>query len=513
MNTRPNIVFIIADQHNAKLLGCAGHPQVKTPHLDQMAAKGVRYDAAICQNPICTPSRVSFLSGQYCHNHGYYGLDGPNPNGLPNILGHFRRHGYTTAAIGKIHCPAHWIEDDCDVFHETCNCSIGGRSKAYEKFLSDAGKLDQEDHLVMNDLGPRGRQSMESRPSQLTFEQSQEGWIANQSLTFMQQAADQHKPYFLFASLPRPHQCTAPSEPFWSMYNDKEPLLPPNADYDMSAAGKAPHLIQRANSWRSGDWTLIEPRTFEAGRQRKMHGYLAAISQVDHAVGQLLGFLESAGLGENTIVIYSSDHGDYACEHGIMEKAPGICADAITRVPMIWKWDGHFAAGHLAEDVVEHVDIAPTLCGLAGVPLLQTTDGRDLSSTLHGKAGDADRCGFTEFAWSKSIRHGRYRLVHYPQSMFAQQHPQGFGELYDLQSDPWEMRNLFFDPEHQHTVTLLKHKLTDWLIQSTRVCTTLADAMPTGPQWVHRHKHTVLADNKIGPREIAQVKDRMTSYL
>ena len=90
----PNIVFFLSDQHNAKFLGHKGHPNVKTPNIDRLAAEGVRFDNAITQNPICTPSRVCFLSGQYCHNHGYYGLSGPNPRGLPTVLGHFRRAGY-----------------------------------------------------------------------------------------------------------------------------------------------------------------------------------------------------------------------------------------------------------------------------------------------------------------------------------------------------------------------------------------------------------------------------------
>ena len=90
MSGRPNILFILSDQHNAKVLGCKGHPDVKTPNLDRMAGEGVRFENAITQNPICTPSRVCWLSGQYCHNHGYYGLSGPNPKGLPTVLGYFK---------------------------------------------------------------------------------------------------------------------------------------------------------------------------------------------------------------------------------------------------------------------------------------------------------------------------------------------------------------------------------------------------------------------------------------
>ena len=98
MAERPNILFVISDQHNAKVLGHAGDPNVRTPNLDRLAGQGVRFDCAIAQNPICTPSRMSFLSGQYCHNHGYYGLSGPNPRGLPTLLGRLRRGGWRSAA-------------------------------------------------------------------------------------------------------------------------------------------------------------------------------------------------------------------------------------------------------------------------------------------------------------------------------------------------------------------------------------------------------------------------------
>ncbi|MBN1670127.1 MAG: sulfatase-like hydrolase/transferase [Kiritimatiellae bacterium] len=276
---KPNILFILADQHNAKVLGYRGHPDVKTPNLDRMAAEGVRFSDAVTQNPICTPSRMCFLSGQYCHNHGYYGLSGPNPGGLPTVFGHFRRHGYFTGAVGKIHCPEYWVEDDCDVFHETCGCSIGGRSPKYTAFLRDRGKEDLEDHGRMPEFGERGRQNMDSRPSALAFDECQEGWIANEIVALMSQARQAGKPFFLHASLPRPHQCTSPCRAFWDLYEGMALTLPPNADSEL--AGQAPHLVRAARHWRQGQWALLEPKTFEAARLRKLRGYLAAITQVD----------------------------------------------------------------------------------------------------------------------------------------------------------------------------------------------------------------------------------------
>ena len=421
----PNIVFILSDQHNAKVLGCKHHPDVKTPHLDRLAAEGVRFDNCTTANPICTPSRVSYLSGQYCHNHGYYGLSGPNPRGLPTVLGHFRRAGYRTAALGKIHCPENWIEDDTDMFHETAGCSVGGRSAEYAAYLEERGLTELEDHGAMREFGKRGAQTVDARPSKVSYRDGQEGWIATKAMEFMGACADAETPFFIHVSLPKPHQCYTPAQEFWDLYEESKLTLPPNADSAMEL--KAPHLRAMAERYRKGNWTLFEPKTFEAGRLRKLHGYLGSVSHVDHAVGEIMTWIDAHGLAENTIIVYASDHGDYACEHDIMEKAPGICSDAITRVPFLWRWSGHFKSGRVVDEVVESIDVANTLCALAGLPLLETADGRDLSGALEGKEElPADHLGVTEFAWSKSLRKGPWRLVTYPKEMFIEEYPDGF---------------------------------------------------------------------------------------
>jgi len=496
MDPRPNVVFLFSDQHNAKVLGHRGHPDVKTPHLDRLAAGGVRFENAITQNPICTPSRLSFLSGQYCHNHGYYGLSGGNPGGLPCLLGHFREAGYRTSAVGKIHCPEYWVEDAVDHFHETAGCSVGGRSKKYEAFLEGRGKLALEEHGSLPEHGKKGVQSMEGRVSPLAFEESQEGWIASEAIAFMRAAQEEGRPFFSFASFPRPHQCTAPSEPFWSLYEGKDLRLPPNADYDLAAARKAPHLLRAAAQWRRGEWALFEPKTFEAARLRKLRGYLGAISQVDHAVGEVLAFLDRHGLAENTIVIYSTDHGDYACEHGIMEKSPGISSDAITRIPFLWSWPGRFKAGHVAPELVETVDVSQTLCELCGLDPLETSDGASLAPLLGGEHKEIHSLAVTEFAWSKSLRQGKYRLVYYPRAMFAQEYPGGFGELYDLEADPWEMKNLWFDADQRPVVDRMERGLMDWLVTTTRNKSVWPASYASPSQSRERYKIHANADGK-----------------
>jgi len=506
MAKQPNVLFIISDQHNAKVVGYRGHPDVKTPNLDRMAQEGVRFHNAITQNPICTPSRVCYLSGQYCHNHGYYGLSGPNPGGLPTALGHFRRAGYATSAIGKIHCPEYWIEDDSDNFHETCGCSIGGRSAAYTNFLVERGKEELEDHIALRALGQRGQQAMEGWPSKLSFEEAQEGWITDQTIKFMEQALEEGKPFFAHASLPRPHQCTSPSEPFWSMYDESKITLPGNADYEL--VHKAPHFTATVERWRKGEWTLFEPHGFEAGRLRKLHGYLGAVSQVDHAVGLMLDFVRDKGIAEDTIVVYTSDHGDYAAEHGIMEKAPGICADAITRIPHLWWWPEHLRAGHAADEIVETVDMLPTLCALTGLAPMETADGKDISHLLRGESGEVHKIGVTEFAWSKSVRKGKWRLVYYPPEMFADEYPDGFGELYDLEQDPWEMRNLYFEADCRDVVRELQADLLEWLITTTRPVSVLGTSNFGGPQALTRYHCSVTRDGKLPPDRIRDARHK-----
>jgi choline-sulfatase/uncharacterized sulfatase len=508
--THPNVLVIVSDQHNAKCLGHKNHPDVKTPHLDRLASEGVRFDNAITQNPICTPSRVSFLSGQYCHNHGYYGLCGPNPNGLPNVFDAFRRAGYATAAIGKIHCPEYWVEDSVDYFREVCGCSIGGNPE-YQAFLRERGGIEAWENSELKS-GPYG-QCMDGFPSEQPFEQSTEGYIAAETINFMKRAQADGKPFIVHASLPKPHQVYCPAQEFWDMYDPDELTLPPNFKYDME--GKAPNLKRSADGAAKGEWMAFEPKQIEAGFRRKLRGYFGCISHMDHAVGQMLDALDEAGLAEDTIIVYTADHGDYALEHGIIEKAPGISTDAITRVPMIWRVPGNMQSGHVAEQLAELVDIPTTLCHLAGLPDMPTSDGRDLSGLLTGGDQPLRDIAVTEFAWSRAVRKGKYRLVWYPREMFPEEYPEGFGELYDIEEDPWEMKNLYFEPEYQDTVREIQADLMNWLVTTTRPVTVLqvpiTDADRADPSKRIRYKCCTEADGKIDWRRIPAIHG--TNYV
>jgi len=468
MPQQPNVLLIVSDQHNAKCLGAAGHPIVKTPHLDGLAAEGVRFTNAVAQNPICTPSRMCFLSGQYASNHGYYGLGGPFPQSLPTILGHFRGHGYRTAAIGKTHCPGEWVRDDCDYWRGASVESdhpVGTALSHYDRYLEAKGLLGERDDALYPEQSRKDYQSKDARCSRLSFEDSVEGWCVQEAQRFIAKSGDQ--PWLMQVGLERPHQLYSPSKPFWEMYPNDLPM-PPNADIDMSL--KPPHMRKMREMCESTaqEESLFGEKTYEALRRRKLRGYYGLVSQTDHAVGELLGFLRDRGLEQDTVVIYSTDHGEYACEFGLLEKAPGICGDAVTRIPFIWSVPGKARTGHVCDRSVETVDLATTIAALTGLPELTTGDGRDLTPLLQGEDIELHRVGVTENLWSKSVRQGPWRLVYYPDGMFG---PDTVGELYNLDEDPWEMKNLFYDPTHQPMIMKLKEELLNWLVTTARAVT------------------------------------------
>jgi arylsulfatase len=517
MSDRPNILFILSDQHNAKCMGTAGHPLVQTPNLDRLAAEGVRFTSAITQSPICTPSRVSFFSGQYPHNHGHYGTtpdSGMAPCTLPTLPGHLREHGYRAAVVGKVHCPYGWIEPECDDYLGACadtEFPPGTELSDYDRYLEARGLLALRDDDTLPEQHPvRSWRSKDGRASNLEYRDSVEGWCVSETRKLIELYDEQ--PWFIQVGLPRPHQIYTPAQQFWDLYPEDMPM-PPSADADMTL--KPPHMRTTRKEHEESicvSECFFGPKgDYEAFRRRKLRGYYGMITQTDYAVGELLDFLREAGLEENTIVIYTSDHGEYACEFGLLEKAPGICSDAVTRVPHIWRWPGHIEAGCVSDRIVEScIDLSATVCALTGVPVFATGDGRDISPLLEGQDIEIHQVGVTENAWSKSIRKGNWRYVHYVPEMFAEEQPDGpVGELYDLDDDPWEMTNLFYDPGHREKVAEMREALLNWLVTTTRVITTCPAVMSEDVENTHRRD----GDGKIAAAHLRRICRDHNTYL
>jgi arylsulfatase A-like enzyme len=480
MKGKTNVLFILSDQHHAGLMGCAGSAQAITPNLDRLAARGLRFNQAYTQNPICTPSRVSFLSGQAPLNHGYYGLSGPTPLALPSIFGHFRAHGYRTAGIGKLHLPddpRNWVADDLDDYGD-CYRSIDGQPMQgpYWDYLDQHGLRELEDSRTLPETG---RWSPDSRASKMPFEHCIEHWCVERTKAFIDQDAE--APFFIHTSLPRPHHQLTPDARFLELYPE-DIELPESFHYE--GKHRPPHFREKMEALKTLAWEF-EPKTLEAGLRRVWRGYLACISQVDWAVGQLLDHLDARGLAEDTLVVYSSDHGAYHGIYGIPEKAPGICSEAVCRIPWIMAGPGVEDSGAATAAFIQNSDLAPTLCSLTGIPQMESSDGYDQSAVLRDKSASIRPVAVTENPWSHAIRWEHWRYVHYPEELFGKT----TGELYDLRKDPDETENLFQSEAHQTTLQQGQKHLLDWLITQRRPST----VNPSQPGHRMGHHHYALA--------------------
>jgi arylsulfatase len=464
---RPNILIIKSDQHNARCLGVNGHTQVKTPNLDALAAGGVNFTRAFVQNPICSPSRMCYLTGQYVHNHGVYGLSKVEsfPQSLPSMMSVFKAAGYRTGIVGHVHVKGEWLEPHCDQYRDMYTGFVDG-SDPYSVYLKKRGLLGLRDDVALGDRS----QVLDARPSKLPFEHTCEGYVYKSFREFLDEQPDD-QPFIYQMDPLHPHQCYIAAQEFWNLYEGVDLELPPSADEDISSK-PAPQrgTIHHAHNY---NWAF-EPKTYEAGRLRKLRGYYACVSQVDHMVGLALQALRDKGLFENTIVLYCSDHGDFALEHGFIEKAPGISYDAILRTPFIWSWPGGGFTGGTIGELVESVDVFPTMCALTGVEPPDTIDGVDISPMLRGKTEPVRDFVVTEFALSRTIRTKEWKLCHRPVGIYEPGKDEA--ELYHVSEDPWEMDNLYYDSACARVREELRRKLFDWTLMTSRFGCVLPDA-------------------------------------
>jgi arylsulfatase A-like enzyme len=442
--------------------------------MDRLAAQGMRFDRAYTQNPICTPSRVSFLSGQSPQNHGYFGLGGPTPKALPSVFSHFKSNGYRTAGIGKLHLPdepRNWVADDLDVYGD-CYRSVDGQPTQgpYWDYLDAHGLRDTEDSRIMPEVG---HWIADSRPSNMPFEHCVESWCVNQSKAFIDASGE--TPFFLHCSFPRPHHQLTPDQRFLDLIPEDIEVPP---EFDADGSHRPPHFRKQMEAFAHIEWTF-DPKDHASGRRRAWRGYLACIAQVDWAVGQLLDHLEARGLADNTVVVYSSDHGAYHGLFGLREKVPGISSEAVCRIPLLWRVPGA-TSGQTTRAFFQNNDLIPTLCSLCGLPQLESTDGMDLSSVLQNPDSSPRTTAVTENAWSQAIRWDDWRLVHYPEALFGSDE----GELYHLGEDPGETRNLYHDPAHQPVVAEGRKHLLDHLLTQRRNVTH-QPSKPGGQMGIH----------------------------
>lgn len=485
-----NILHIVVDQHHANMLGCLEGSQVITPNLDRLASEGVRFTNHYTQNPICTPSRVCFHSGLHCHNHGYYALNGPTP-AFPSYMHHFKAHGYKTAGIGKLHLPdnpRHWLADACDLLADSQRGPDGQRgTSAYRRYLESVDCVELDDHYAFQEQ--KTPLHWDARPSRIPFEHCVESWVTKTAVDFIEKLSDDDS-FCMQLSYPRPHHVLTPDQRFWDMYSDD--LEPPDTLYAESGH-RPPNFQAMLKHCREDLPWQFEPKTYDAGARRAWRGTLALATQNDACFGMLFEALKACGRYEDTMIVFTADHGLYHGMFGIMEKAPGICSDAIGRVPSIWRVPG-VEGGRVCEGFMEHVDAPATFCALAGLPPMATSDGVDQSPVLNGEAESVKDMAVTELAWSKALRWKQWRFVHYHRAMYD---GADIGELYDIEADPKETRNLYAEPDYQAVVVECRRRLLEWLTETTRQVTQWPYLPEEKPAYLVKAPFKMAADGRM----------------
>lgn len=430
-----NLLFILSDQHNKEVMGCAGHPVVKTPHLDALAAGGTRFTNVYTPSPICVPARACLATGRYVHQTGFWDNATPYDGSIRSWAHRLRGEGHRVSAIGKLHYRS--AEDD------------GGFSEAIDNLHVPDGVGDVIG-LVRKGAPERGGALKYAREigSQESSYTRYDRKIATRADQWLRKRAvePEDKPWLLFVSFVMPHfPLQAPPE-FYAMYEDAEIPLP-----RLSGPGqRVCHPFLHAMT----DVLPYDKYFTEESRRIAITSYLGMVSLLDHHIGQLLETLAETGLNRNTRIIYASDHGELLGNHGMWGK---MCFhEESVGVPMIAS-GADLDRGRVEESPVSLLDMYPTFLEALGV----ATDseeahlpGRSVFQSL--RQPEPERAILSEYhaagavTGSFMLRKGRWKYIHY-----AGMTPQ----LFDLQADPHEATDLGESPDHEEVRHALEAEL------------------------------------------------------
>lgn len=471
---RPNIIFIMSDDHATQAIGAYGFELGKlapTPNIDRLAAEGMRFDRCMVTNSICGPSRATILTGKYSHLNGFYFNEDTEFDGsqvtFPKLM---QEAGYTTAMIGKWHLASeptgfdHW-----DI--------LPGQGRYYRPEFETVDGLIVEEGYVTE-------------------------VITDKTLYWLESQRDKDKPFVLKMHHKAPHREWKPAVKYLDLFKGVEFPEPETLFDDYSGRGfAASHqdmsiaisledkrdlkiganqpgnvFYERAYPNLTAEekevWDrFIEERTESvqglSGKelvrwrlQAYLNDYLSCIRSVDDSVGQVLDYLEDSGLADNTIVIYTSDQGFYLGEHGWFDKR--FMYDESYRTPLLVRWPGMVKAGSVNTDLVSNLDFAQTFLEVAGAPEDPEMQGKSMVPLLEGRRAFHREYHYYHYyeypSWHMVLRHegiydGRYKLIHY--------YDVDEWELMDLQKDPHELTSMYSENEYRETVARLKLALED----------------------------------------------------
>jgi arylsulfatase A-like enzyme len=438
----PNILFIFSDQHRFDCVGVNGHPLVQTPNLDRLAAEGVNFTQAYCPSPICTPSRLSLLHGQWPTQHlgiANSEAEAPRPPdpGLPTFSQVLHDAGYFTGYVGKWHAYPKQspLDFGFDRFHH------------YDEYLTwrqaRGIPLLDEQNWYFGELDPH-----------IDADHSRLAWGAETTLALIAECAQAGHKFFIRYDPTEPHLPNQVPEPYFSQLYSPHTIRPWPSFPD-PLVNKPYIQAQMRRTWKVDSWTWEEHWAPIVSR------YLGEITLMDRQIGRILDGLEALGLAENMLVIYSSDHGDLCGAHGMIDKHY-VMYDDVVRVPLIMRWPGVISPGANCDAFVSHsLDLASTLCDAAGIASPSSFRGQSLLPLARGQSTTTRQDIFTMYFGNqfglysqRMVRDRRWKYIWNPTAQ---------DELYDLELDPGELHNLASQPEARETLAQLRKRLVEWM--------------------------------------------------
>ncbi len=468
---RPHIVLILADQMRADAMGCAGHPAAITPNLDTLAARGALFENAFCASAVCTPSRAAILTGRYPHCTGAWNIGVSMNEDEITLADHLKPGGYRSVAVGKMH-----LRPECKPGMATGGWpGVENPSVAFRPRKRDGTYFGFDETHITEDvrhgeylewLTAVAPQWAEHRPctpdvvrdgSPLPPEYHQTHWIGEKSLEAIR-GHDAAQPLLLLSSFVDPHH----------------PFDAPKKYVDLYRGMEMPRPIERAgeHNLRPGHLRRQGARGYWPGggeehehTPEEMAGIIrntcAMATFIDEQIGRVAAALEAKGMLENTLIIFTSDHGELLGDHHLLTKGPWLY-DALTKVPIIFAGPG-IPAGKRFKALMENVDIVPTLLEAAGQTAPYGVQGRSLLPLVRGETEAVRGSAITAYdAHDRGIRLKSLRTARHKLNVFAGEE---YGELFDLEQDPHELHNRYFDPAYApvrgELFRLLAHRLME----------------------------------------------------
>jgi arylsulfatase A-like enzyme len=497
-----NIIWIMCDQLRHDYLGCTGHPTLKTPNIDAMAKRGVRFTNAYVQSPICGPSRMSFYTGRYMRSHGSHWNGWPLRVGEPTLGDHLKTIGVRNVLVGKTHMApdleglkrlgiapdsiigVHVSECGFEPYERDDGLHPTGRPRPrYDAYLREHGFEAENPWEHWANSGATDEGTLQNgwllthadKAARIPEEHSETPYMTRRAMDFISEAETDGRPWCLHLSYIKPHWPYIAPEPYASMYGeaDIKPAIRCESERDN------PHPVFAAYV----DMRYSKNMARDEARAKVIPAYMGLITQIDDQMGALMRFLEERGLLDTTMIVFTSDHGDYLGDHWMGEK--DLFHDQSAKIPLIIidpSPEADALRGTVCDALVEAIDLAPTFIDyLDGKPPGHILEGRSLKPWLRGDApADWRKVIFSEYDYAmQDVRLKlkqpieRCRLFMVFDGRWKYIHASGFRPmLYDLAGDPQEFLDRGADPSCAAVIARLQQDLFDWALHPNGHITT-----------------------------------------